>query len=406
MTMPQPAAMPSAPALAGFCPPDYHGGSILNLMSSLVRAAGGYSPHPCLNGLPPGGLAAAQHIICLVLDGLGEQQLREYLGRGGGRQFFGVTPHRVITTVFPATTAAAITTFTTGAAPAEHGILGWFLNLADLGLVSAVLPAINMLGMPMLPPGYDFAAYLQLPSYLDTTVGWRRRMLSPDRLPFSRFSMAGTTWQGRRSYQTLAQFRRRLVRCVRHGARSLVYAYWSRYDSLCHKKGTRHPDTLAHLDQLDAFLGRMAGQLAGSGVALLVTADHGLVDVPADRVISLAAIPGFQDCLAMVPSGDARQVSCFVRPARVGRFLELVQSPPLAAAALCLPGPDLVAAGVLGPGRPHVRLSQRVGDYVLLARDGYAMAITVPGRTPHRHVGHHGGMSAAEIRVPLFVNWF
>jgi hypothetical protein len=58
---------------------------------------------------------------------------------------------------------------------------------------------------------------------------------------------------------------------------------------------------------------------------LLVTADHGLVDAPPAARVDLRGVPGFYACLATLPAGDARQVHCFVRPARVRAFRALVR---------------------------------------------------------------------------------
>ena len=117
-------------ALAGFYLPDYDGGSILNLMSSLILSHGGRSPHPELKGLPARALAEREKVVFLVLDGLGWMQLERHLKAGKGRLFFAARPVQSISTVCPATTAAAITTFSTGASPAEHGVLGWHLHLS------------------------------------------------------------------------------------------------------------------------------------------------------------------------------------------------------------------------------------------------------------------------------------
>ena len=132
-------AVDSGP-LAGFYLPDHDGGSILNLMASLVSGRGGTSPHRPLHHLAIERVAEARHVVYLLVDGLGERQLERYVGeRGLGGRFFGKHPFEPISTVFPATTAAAVTTFATGASPLEHGVLGWYLHLPDLGVVSTIL---------------------------------------------------------------------------------------------------------------------------------------------------------------------------------------------------------------------------------------------------------------------------
>ena len=117
--------------------PDYRGGGIVNLMTSLVSACGGhadgYAPLQILDRRP---LAESRKLVLLVLDGLGY----EYLTQQGA----GSTLHRQLrarlTSVAPPTTATAITTFLTGQAPQQHGLTGWFTWFRELGSVLAVLP--------------------------------------------------------------------------------------------------------------------------------------------------------------------------------------------------------------------------------------------------------------------------
>jgi len=138
--------------LNGFYTPDYDGASVVNLMSSIIGAMGGISPHRELSVVPASDLESAEKIVYLIVDGIGEAQLEEFLESGEGGCFFAAHSHRTISTVFPATTAAAVTTFGTGASPAEHGVLGWHLNLPDLGMVATILPAVTRTGVPMVSP--------------------------------------------------------------------------------------------------------------------------------------------------------------------------------------------------------------------------------------------------------------
>ena len=104
--------------------PDYDGGSILNLMSSLIRGRGGRSPHRPLAGLPPARIRPYRKVVLLLLDGLGAKQLHRFILAGKGRKFLALHPWQKITTACPATTAAVVTTLATGSSPAEHAILG------------------------------------------------------------------------------------------------------------------------------------------------------------------------------------------------------------------------------------------------------------------------------------------
>jgi hypothetical protein len=387
--------------LKGCCLPDYAGGSIVNLMASIIRAAGGASPHAPLRGCPIERMAGTEKIVYLVLDGLGAAQLEQHLKQGQGQAFFDRHERQTISTVFPATTAAAVTTFATGAAPAEHGVLSWYLHLPDLGLVSTTLFCSTRTGVPMVLPDFDLNRYFDWPVYLDSTR-YRRLLLTYGSIGHSRYSMSGTQWDERHAHNTLRGLARHISAVARRHEPTLAYAYWPLYDTLCHEYGCTSRQIRQHFDELDAHLGRLADRLQGTGTCLFVLSDHGLVDTPHTHRIVLNDIPAWQDCQAILPSGDARQVSCFIRPACVSTFLKLVDR-HLAKTCWCVPGQQLLDMQVYGYATPHRALSQRIGDYVLVARPGYAFAYPPAGFTAKFNIGNHGGMSPEEVQIPLYV---
>lgn len=385
----------------GFFRPDYDGGSIVNLLSSVIRSRGGSSPHPELAQVDGSLFHRASKIVYLVLDGVGYNQLQHFIAAGGGTEFFAKQHFVRITSVFPPTTAAAVTSFSTGATPAEHALVSWYLQLPDLGMVSAILPGTTLTGSPMAPPKFDLRRYLALPSYLGSVSG-HKRLLSYGRLGHSRYSNAGTKWDQHAGYTTLRGLEGQVRSFSADSTRGVAYVYWPKYDTLCHTRGTEHRETRSHLGEIDRSLARLAGALGGTGTLLCVTADHGLVDTPIGKRVDLSKIPGFLDCLAILPSGDARQVSCFVRASRLGRFRDIVAK-HLSHACICITGDELLDSGLLGPGRRHRALQSRIGDFVLIARADYAFFFSVPCVPAKKHKGNHGGLSADEIYVPLYV---
>lgn len=381
--------------------PNYTGGGILNLMASIIRARGGRSAHRPLAGLEPARIRPYPKVILLLLDGLGSNQLHRFVLAGGGKHFFGRHPWQKITTACPATTAAVVTTLATGAAPAEHGILGWHLHLPDLGLDGTILPFVTRTGTPLAPPEFNLEKYLAVPAPLASIPG-RRVLISLGDIPFSRTSMAMPWWTERHSFKSLDGLRRHLRALARSPGRAYAYAYWPHYDSSCHEHGPEGRPPAQHLAELDAFLARVEHALAGTGTLLLVTADHGHMQT--HTRLDLSQIPGFYDTLATLPSGDARMVQCFVRPARVKEFLRLTREPPLLGAAACVPMAEVLRSGILGPGQPHPALKNRLGDYTLFAAPGHAFlypAALSDEKAPK--FGNHGGLSADELEVPLFV---
>src|SRR5688572_10159349 len=116
--------------------PDYSGGSLVNLIASIVEARGGSRLHAPLRNLPDAPLREARNLVLLVIDGLGDN----YLMRRGAGGELARRRRASLTSVFPSTTASAITTSYTGRTPLEHGLTGWFTYFGAAGCVSAALP--------------------------------------------------------------------------------------------------------------------------------------------------------------------------------------------------------------------------------------------------------------------------
>src|SRR5947207_15141799 len=114
--------------------PDYAGGSLVNLVATLVAARGGNALHEPLRDFTLD--SRVRNVVLLIIDGLGDN----YLVRHGAGSELARRRRRSLTSVFPSTTASAITTSYPARTPLEHGLRGWFVYFAQAGCVSAALP--------------------------------------------------------------------------------------------------------------------------------------------------------------------------------------------------------------------------------------------------------------------------
>ena len=115
--------------MTSFPSPDYAGGSLVNLMSSLRGAmAAPPTDYPETGLVSSTELRSARRIVLLLIDGLGYEFLLQQPPDSVLRRHL----RGRLDLVFPTTTAAAITTLTTGLAPQQHAITGWFMWLREL----------------------------------------------------------------------------------------------------------------------------------------------------------------------------------------------------------------------------------------------------------------------------------
>lgn len=379
--------------------PDYQGGSIVNLMASIAEAFGARPwPYPTLRDLPPQLLTGSRNVLLLVLDGLGDHLLKT----AGAGQWFRSRRRGRMTSVFPATTATAIPVFHTGLPPQQHGLTGWYMYFRELGSVTAVLPLKPRCSGQPLGPGIDLSPLFPaqpLFGLLDAE-SW---VVTHDSIIDSDFNRLHSTGAQRRPYHTLRQLLHRLEEAVKSGpGRKFIYGYYPELDAQAHVHGSASGEVELLLQRLDDEVAALADALAGTDTTLLVTADHGFIDVdPADEVL-VSDHPVLEQCLLLPLCGERRVAYCYVEPGRQGEFERYVRD-ALADRVELVESARLLDEGWFGLGTPHPRLAERIGHYVFVMKGRSTIKDWILGERHHRHLGVHGGVSEEEMYVPLIM---
>ena len=379
--------------------PDYQGGSLVNLMSTLIAARGGIAGYPTLRALSADEIGDTTTLVLLVIDGLGDDWLAAHSPRGVLAQ------HRraALTSVFPPTTAAAIPTFLTGLAPQQHGLTGWHMYLRELGSVMTILPGCPRYGgAGYRAAGIDPQRLFAVRPVFDQMKA-RSVAISPAHIAYSDFNRTFTRGAEIRPFQSLEAMFRIACRLARRPRGSqYLYLYWPELDRIGHEQGIASAEAIAHLHAIETAVSDFLDAVAGTDTLLLVTADHGQIDTEDSDRIDLTDYADLDACLALPLCGEPRAAYCYLRPGRVEGFLDQARE-RLAYRAIVRPSADLIDAGIFGPGTPHPRLRERVGDYTLLLQGAATIRDRLPFEDHHPLIGVHGGLSAAELHVPLAV---
>ncbi len=376
--------------------PDYDR-SILNLVAALCGDQApdrdNYPPLPELASL---GLER-RPVLLLVLDGLGYA----YLSRHPRSVLYQHLRGR-LTSVFPTTTAAAVTGLALGVSARQHSITGWFTYLRELGCVAAPLPMVPRGG----GKGFEQLG-VEAGQLLDSGPLFSRlerpvQVVSPAYIADSAFSQALFPGVVRQPYTSLRQMCRLLRRALKGGGNPLVWGYWTRFDGLAHEFGINSPVVAEHFAELDQAFGRLIRSLEGSGALVMVTADHGLIDTSPARVVSLEAHPGLQALLRLPLCGEPRAAFCYLNPGAEPAF-EAYVNEHLGHCCGCYPSAQLADAGLFGRGLDGARFRERIGDYILLPRENWIFKDRLLQETPFEQIGVHGGLSDEELYVPLIL---
>jgi hypothetical protein len=179
-----------------------------------------------------------------------------------------------------------------------------------------------------------------------------------------------------------------------------TYAYYGEIDRLGHEFGIGSAEVAAELSAVDQALERFAERIRGLDVGVVITADHGFLDNPPQRQIRLADHPRLASALYRPLCGERRLSYAYVQPECREAFQAALAS-ELEGCVTAVERDAILSEGWFGPGPVHPRLIERVGDLVLVMQHPWVIIDQVPGERPHDQVGVHGGVSTAEMQIPL-----
>lgn len=378
--------------------PNYKDGSIVNLMSSIRKSFGGKSLYRPLKDFDDGKISD-KNIVLLIIDGLGY----EYLTRYGKNSFLYKSLQGKMTSVLPSTTAAAMTSFATGVAPQQHALTGWFMYLKEIGMVSTILPFITRAGSLGLDGKIKYKDIYNQKSFFE---GLKADSISLKHENYSEsaYSLLASKAAKRLAFSKLNDFFKQIESVMeKRGKRKFMFAYWAKFDSICHHKGTNSREALKHFIQLDKKITALAKTLKDKNTAIIVIADHGLIDTLEEKkIIKLEDHPRLSETLAMPLCGEPRFAYCHVKPFKARQFENYVKT-ELKDFCEMHRSEDLIKKNYFGLYAPNEKLKDRVGDYVLIMKENYIMRDFVLGEDRHILLGNHGGVSKEEMFVPLIV---
>jgi Type I phosphodiesterase / nucleotide pyrophosphatase len=359
--------------------PDFDGPCVANLISPLVRRANDPAPPAWI----PEAVLAARQVVILVVDGLGHEQLAARATLAPTLVAGGTAS---LTTVAPSTTATALTSLVTGLAPAAHGILGYRLNV-DGGVFNVLAWRLEGVDARRTLPASAFQPH---PSFPGSPVG-PPPVVSRVEYSSTGFTAAHLGDARLHGWSTPSGLPVEVARQLATGA-PFVYAYYDGLDRVAHSRGLGAFYD-AELRMVDRLVADVLEELP-NGAALVVTADHGQVEVGgAVEVLGTDIMEG-----VALMSGEGRFRWLHARPGATAD-VQAACSETFGHLAWIATKEQVLAEGWLG-GEPIPSVAERIGD-VVLAPFAPTAFIDPADTGEQRLVARHGSLTSAEMVVPL-----
>lgn len=374
--------------------PAYGTASLADVLPSALATLGAPDQRDPL-GLT-GALAGVDRIAVLLVDGLGWYNLATLTGPAtptlAAVASGALGASRPITTGFPSTTPTSLVSLGTGATPGQHGVLGFTV---------AVPGTDHVLVHVHWPAGPEPLTWQPVPVLAQAAAraGIRTATVNHPDFATSNLTLVSTGTAGYTEASGAAELAEGMLAALAAPGPALVYGYFAEVDRAGHEYGLTSPEWLAAAVTLDTMLTRLIAGLP-YGSALIITADHGQLDIPPDRRLDLGTDARLRDGLRVV-AGEPRVRYLHTRPGAADDVAATWRG-VLGPAATVLHRDEVIAEGLYGGVAPGHR--ERIGDLVVICADDWAIMAT--GYEPPRVsqlIAYHGALTPAEMTIPLVV---
>ncbi len=405
----------------GFLYPDYGQLSIAEVAPTVLSYFGGQAKRAVLPITELKGPAShSAKVVLIVLDGFGYRHLVNYYRRYPllNRLVRQGTVYP-ITSVFPSTTPAALTTLHTGLTPQEHGLPEWNVYFSEFDSIIETLPFKTW---EMTEPdglikkgGSGTMLYEGLTLYQQLQgLGVSSYTFVSDKYAQSAYSRSVQQGSQTVPFRDLADMTRQFCQVYREQTGPAYFVlYWGDIDSVAHEYG---PGSPAHRQAIQNFFdtvetGLRSG-LAGQSTTetmILLTADHGHVNIEDEDIIKLNHYQEIDKQLAkgpsgkrILPTGSPHDVFLFIEEGSVQSVVSFLKQ-ELVAQAEILTIAEGIDRGLFGLNSVSEKFRRRIGNVLILPYTHYHVWYEFFPDIPYRQRGIHGGLSEDEMVVPLAI---
>lgn len=367
--------------------PDWSPGTLASVLPAVADSLG----IPEFAGRDVFDLPRAPRCVVVLVDGLGHDLL---VRRSGHAPFLRghLATARRIPCGFPSTTATSMGSFGTGLPPGAHGLVGFQV------LDPATDRLLNELSWE---DGPDPVRWQPNRTVFEAAedAGVSVTRIGPGYFDGSGLTMATLRGGRFRAARSLPERVSAAAASVKAAPRSLVYLYWGDIDKIGHVHGCQSWQWGDELESVDRSLMTLAERVPDD-TSIVVTADHGMIDVPFHQRLDLAHEPELMDGVRHL-GGEPRNLQLYVHPGAATTLAQAWQE-RLGSRATVLTRDQAVDEGWFGPVRPEVL--PRIGDLVVPMRDRFAVVHSgLMRKELLALLGVHGSASEDELAIPVIV---
>ena len=367
---------------------------ILNTITSILKYYNVDTKHKSLESLDKILEKKYRNVIFLVLDGMGEH----ILGNISPNGYFTENKIDCVTSVYPSTTTAALTTYYSGKPPYETGWIAWSQYFKEYGRAIDMLP--------------------QKESYLKEDISGARMNVFKNVVNYeSIFEQIENATPNVTAIEVMPKYSDRRAKrtctaddideimvnletlCQLPGE-NFIMAYSDKPDGLLHKFGTDSDEAKNYVLEAEEKVKALQEKL-GEDTIIIISADHGHKNI--EKSYSLLDHPEIMECLYMPMSLESRVVGFWVKENMKKEFEERFNN-------ICgndfwlMTTEEFLDKHFLGYGDKHPKIDEFLGNYVALSTSSSMIIVETflaEGKPVKKST--HCGLSKEEMEVPVIV---
>lgn len=349
----------------------------------------------------PAGQAAALGVprcnraVVVLVDGMGAELVAD---RAAYAPYVAslLEDGRRLRCTFPSTTATSLATFGTGLPPGAHGMLGYQVLNPQTGALFNELSWENGPDPLTWQPNQTVFQRAE-------AAGVKTFQIGPSFFEGSGLTTAALRGPAFVSAWSLDDRVDAAMRVVRSAPRTLVYLYWGEVDKIGHALGCGSNAWIEELQAFDLALRQLVTRVPAD-TAVVVTADHGMIDVPPHRRLDLADDTPLSRHLrdgVRLTGGEPRAPMLYCEPGQADAVLQRWRE-TVGEDFDVVSRDEALAAGWFGDVRAEV--VERIGDVMLSGSSDASIHDTRFQRVEQLNlVGYHGARTDVESSIPLLV---
>jgi len=365
-------------------------------------------------------VAGSEKIVMFLIDGFGYYQWEKYFQKLDFFKNFTSKGNVIpLTSIFPSTTAATLTTINSGLNPNQHCLPEWTIYFKEIDMILDTLPFT-----PVIPKDkISFTRKKVNPKILFKGKTFYQSLNSNKVKPFifmnadyafSEYSNLAHKGATTIPYVSLADLSVKLIKKLeKTNGRSYFYVYIDVIDHISHLYGPHTEEykieleTLAYVLQ-KAFIEKISKKTAEE-TTVMITADHGQINVNPEKTLYLNKFKKLNKNFArskkgktILPTGSARDMFIHVKDGKLEETKQFLQN-KISKSAKIMESEEAIKNGLFGNGKTVKKFKDRIGDLLVLPYKNNLIWYEHYKGEKFKLRGHHGGLSKEEMMTELAI---